>query len=99
MEVFAVVADPIRRRILELLAEGERTAGELGAEFDVRRPAVSRHLRVLREAGLVDCRKDAQRRVYRLNATPLEQLDRWLERYRGFWSEKLDALQAHLEEG
>jgi DNA-binding transcriptional ArsR family regulator len=96
MEALAALADPTRRRILELLAEGELSAGELAAEFPVTRPAVSRHLRVLRETGLVDVRDEAQRRVYSLNPTPLAEVDEWLERYRGFWAQRLDALDTQL---
>src|SRR5215210_499604 len=96
MEALAALADPTRRRIVELLAEGERNAGELAAEFAVSRPAVSRHLRVLRETGLVDVRGDAQRRVYSLNPTPLAEVDEWLSRYRGFWRQRLDALETEL---
>ena len=96
MEVFEAVSDPTRRRILELLAEGECSAGELGAAFSVTRPAISRHLRILREGGLVACRKEAQRRIYRLNPNPLREMDAWLERYRGYWRGQLDDLEAHL---
>ena len=97
MEVFEALADSTRRRMLELLAVRERTAGELGAEFAVTQPAVSRHLRVLRDAGLVNYRRDAQRRVYRLEPGPLESLDRWLEQYRAYWTDRLDALERHLQ--
>jgi DNA-binding transcriptional ArsR family regulator len=95
--VFEAIADPTRRHILELLADGERTAGELAAAFPTSRPAVSRHLRVLREAGLVRWRGDAQRRVYRLDPAPLSEVDAWLDRYRRFWSDRLDSLGDHLE--
>lgn len=94
--MFEALADPTRRRILELLVDGERTAGELAAAFDTSRPAVSRHLRVLREAGLVRWRGDAQRRIYRLDPGPLAEVDAWLERYRRFWAGRLDALDDHL---
>ncbi len=97
MEVFEAVADPTRRRILDLLADGERSAGELSEEFSVTRPAVSRHLRVLRETGLVTCRVDAQRRMYRLEPEPLEEVVRWLSQYRDHWSGALDDLDAHLK--
>jgi DNA-binding transcriptional ArsR family regulator len=96
MEVFEALADPTRRKLLELLAEGECSAGELGDAFPVTRPAISRHLRILREAGLVECRKDAQRRMYSLNAGPLLELDGWLERYRSYWHGRLDDLASHL---
>lgn len=96
--VFEALADPTRRRIVELLADGERTAGELADAFTTSRPAVSRHLRVLRESGLVAWRGDAQRRVYRLDPAPLAELDAWLDRYRRFWAARLDALDHHLRE-
>jgi DNA-binding transcriptional ArsR family regulator len=94
--VFDALADPTRRRVLELLAERDRSAGEIAAAFTVSRPAVSRHLRVLREAGLVHARRDAQRRVYGIDAAPLHEVDAWLDRYRRFWPERLDALEHHL---
>ncbi len=97
MEVFEAVADPTRRRILDLLVDGERSAGELSEGFRVTRPAISRHLRVLRETGLVSCRVDAQRRMYRLEPEPLEEVVRWLSRYRAHWSARLDDLDAHLK--
>jgi DNA-binding transcriptional ArsR family regulator len=94
--VFEAVADPTRRRVLELLAERELSAGEIAAAFTVSRPAVSRHLRVLREAGLVRSSRDAQRRVYGLDPTPLREIDTWLATYRPFWTERLDRLEEHL---
>jgi DNA-binding transcriptional ArsR family regulator len=94
--VFAALADPTRRRLLELLAAGERSAGELAAEFDISRPGVSRHLRVLREAGLVRARGEAQRRLYSVDPAPLDELDAWLARWRGFWAQRLDALDTEL---
>jgi DNA-binding transcriptional ArsR family regulator len=97
MEVFEALADPTRRRIVELLAEGERSAGELAGEFRLTRPAVSKHLRVLREAGVVDVRGDAQRRIYRLEPEALGTAEEWLARHRGFWQQRLDALEAHIE--
>jgi DNA-binding transcriptional ArsR family regulator len=99
VEALAALADPIRRQIVEMLADRERDAGELAAAFPVSRPAVSRHLRVLREAGLVRVRPQAQRRVYALDPRPLEELARWLERYRGFWGQRLDALETELARG
>jgi DNA-binding transcriptional ArsR family regulator len=96
MQAVEALVDPTRRRILELLAEGERSAGELAAEFEVSRPAVSRHLRVLRRHGLVSVRSDAQRRLYSLDPAPLAELDEWLGRYRSFWSQRLDALETQL---
>jgi DNA-binding transcriptional ArsR family regulator len=91
------LADPTRRRIVELLAEGERSAGELAAEFHTSRPGVSRHLRVLREHGLVRAREQGQRRLYSLDPAPLAELDSWLARYRPFWANRLDALETELK--
>ncbi len=91
MNALEALAEPTRRRIVELLAEGERSAGEIAAHFDTSRPGVSRHLRVLREHGLVQVRDDAQRRFYSLDPTPLAELDAWLARYRGYWTNRLDA--------
>jgi DNA-binding transcriptional ArsR family regulator len=96
MDALAALADPTRRRIVELLAEREHDAGELAAEFPVSRPAVSRHLRVLRDIGLVRARGEAQRRVYSLEPAPLAEVDAWLARYRGFWTNRLDALDTQL---
>jgi DNA-binding transcriptional ArsR family regulator len=90
------LADPTRRRIVELLAEGELTAGQLAAQFSTSRPAVSRHLRVLREQGLVSARSEGQKRVYSLDPAPLAELDAWLGRYRSFWAQRLDALDTQL---
>ena len=98
MEVFEALADPTRRRLVELLAEDERSAGELAGHFRVSRPAISKHLRVLREAGLVHVRGDAQRRIYRLEPQALGRAEGWLARHRQFWQERLDALEAQLEE-
>ena len=99
MQALEALADPTRRRIVELLAESDRDAGELGSHFPVSQPAISRHLRVLRETGLVRVRPEAQRRVYSLDPAPLEQLDEWLTHYRGFWSQRLDALGTELRRG
>ena len=96
MRAAQALADPTRLRIVELLAEGERSAGELAAEFEKSRPGVSRHLRVLREHGLVRVRGEGQRRVYSLDPGPLAELDAWLERYRTFWTNRLDALDVEL---
>lgn len=96
--VFAVLADPTRRSILGLLREGERPVGDLVDALDTSQPLVSKHLRVLRDAGLVEARADAQRRVYRLRTEPLAELDEWLAPYRELWSRSLDALDKHLEE-
>lgn len=96
--MFAAVADPTRRTLLELLADGERAAGELGAAFPtLSQPSVSRHLRVLREVGLVEVRIEAQRRIYILRPDRLAELDRWLDRYREFWAGRLDALEHLLD--
>jgi DNA-binding transcriptional ArsR family regulator len=98
MEAFTAIADPVRRRIVERLADGEKTAGELGEGFAISQPAVSKHLRVLREAGLVSTRADAQRRMYRLTPAPLAQVDTWLARCRKLWEERFDALRVYVEE-
>jgi DNA-binding transcriptional ArsR family regulator len=91
------LSDETRLRIVEELALRECTAGELASMFEISRPGVSRHLRVLRESGLVSCRADAQRRVYSLGTGPLEELDAWLDKYRVFWSHRLDALDTEIE--
>jgi len=96
VNALAALADPTRRRILELLADGERSAGEIASEFRMTRPGVSRHLRVLREQGLVHARAEGQRRLYSLDPAPLAELDDWLARYRGFWTNRLDALATEL---
>lgn len=95
---FAVLADPQRRRILDLLRTRERAVGELVDHLGLSQPGVSKHLRMLREAGLVTVRQQAQRRLYGLCATPLAEVDDWLAPYRRFWSDRLDALERHLEE-
>jgi DNA-binding transcriptional ArsR family regulator len=94
--VFAALADPTRRRVVELLAERDRTAGELASAFTVSRPAVSRHLRVLRGAGLIRSRGDAQRRIYSLDPASLEEVDEWIASLRRFWTRRLDDLERHL---
>ena len=94
--LFEILAEPSRRRVLDLLLEQERTVGELVEALDMSQPAVSKHLRVLREAGLVEARVDAQRRVYSLRPEPLADVDAWLEPYRRFWRGKLASLQRHL---
>lgn len=97
MDVFEAVAEPNRRALLDALTEGERTAGELVAMLpSLTQPTVSRHLRVLREVGLVEVRPDAQRRVYALRADGLTPIDDWIERYRRHWAGHLDALERHL---
>jgi DNA-binding transcriptional ArsR family regulator len=92
MKTIEVLAEPTRLRIVELLAEGERSAGEIASHFSTSRPGISRHLRVLREHGLVVAREEGQRRLYSLDPAPLEELDEWLQQYRRFWSNRLDAL-------
>lgn len=96
--VFQAVADPTRRKILDLLRTTERSAGEIAARFPVSRPAVSRHLRVLRRAGLVTQRKDAQARFYRLDPAGLREVDRWLDGYRVFWAARMHDLKRYVEE-
>jgi DNA-binding transcriptional ArsR family regulator len=98
VEAFEVLAEPNRRRILDLLRDRERPVGELVSALTVSQPAVSKHLRVLRDAGLVAARVDAQRRVYRVRTEPLREVDRWLAPYREMWASSLDALEAHLDE-
>jgi DNA-binding transcriptional ArsR family regulator len=95
--VFAVLAEPVRRRIVELLIDGPHTVGDLVDRLGISQPGTSKHLKVLREAGFVDVRKDAQRRVYQLRSEPLMELDRWLEPYRRLWAGRLDALERHLD--
>lgn len=97
-DLFGVIAEPSRRRILELLRRRERSVGELVGEMGVSQPAVSKHLRLLREAGLVRARVAGQRRVYRVEAGRLRELDAWLEPYRVLWSSRLDELERHLNE-
>ena len=97
MQSLAAIADPTRRRIVELLAHRERTAGELVAEFDMSAPAISQHLKVLREAGLVTVRTEGQTRVQVLNPEGLDELGTWLEKTRSFWSKNLDALERELK--
>ena len=94
---FDVLAEPNRRRILDLLLAGDRPVGELVDALAVSQPAVSKHLRVLREAGLVDVRTDAQRRIYRVRSEPLRAVDEWLEPYRRLWASHLDDLERHLD--
>ncbi len=95
---FDVLVEPNRRRILDLLLEGERPVGELVDALAVSQPAVSKHLRVLRQAGLVEVRTDAQRRIYRVRPEPLRDVDEWLAPYRRLWAERLDALERHLDD-
>jgi DNA-binding transcriptional ArsR family regulator len=94
---FEVLAEPNRRRILDLLQGAERPVGELVTALALSQPAVSKHLRVLRQAGLVEVRRDAQRRLYRVRATPLHAIDDWLAPYREMWEARLDDLERELE--
>jgi DNA-binding transcriptional ArsR family regulator len=103
MHAFDVLGDPVRRRILELLADGERAAGDIGEvvqdEFGITQPAVSQHLRVLRENGFANVRAEGTRRLYAVSPAPLREVDEWLERYRRFWSGHLDALATEIARG
>ncbi|KAA0021379.1 ArsR/SmtB family transcription factor [Antrihabitans cavernicola] len=103
MHAFDILGDPVRRRILELLADGEQTSGAITdvirAEFALSQPAVSQHLRVLRENGFASVRAEGTRRFYAVDATPLSDIDVWLERFRGFWDQRLDALETELARG
>src|SRR6185437_7500642 len=97
--VLRALADDSRRTMLEVLTGGPATAGDLAALLPIARPGVSRHLRVLRESGLVEVRQDAQRRVYSLRAEPLAEVDDWLGRYRALWEQRLDALHTEVARG
>ncbi|MCK2219420.1 metalloregulator ArsR/SmtB family transcription factor [Actinomadura sp. ATCC 31491] len=103
MHAFDVLGDPVRRRILELLAGGEQSSGEVTAviqhEFGISQPAVSQHLRVLRDNGFASVRAEGTRRLYAVEAGPLREVDVWLERFRGFWDQRLDALATELARG
>jgi DNA-binding transcriptional ArsR family regulator len=94
---FGIIAEPNRRAILSLLASSERSVNEIEVKLRMPQPSVSKHLRVLREAGFVEARVDAQRRVYRLKAEPLMEVDEWLAPFRRFWSAHVDALERHLD--
>ena len=100
MHALDTLGDPTRRRLLELMSDGERAAGDLTesvvAEFGITQPAVSRHLRVLREAGFVDVRAEGTRRLYSVRAEPLREVDAWLQRYRRIWNQRVDALETEL---
>ena len=98
MQTCAALADPVRAEIVELLASGDRTVNDIAERFPISRPAISRHLRVLRETGLASVREDAQRRIYSLNVAPLEELDLWIARNRRAVEERLDALGHYLDE-
>ncbi|MBQ1070110.1 helix-turn-helix transcriptional regulator [Micromonospora sp. D75] len=97
VDAFAVLAEPSRRRILDRLRRTESSVGELVDALGLSQPAVSKHLRVLRDAGLVTCRTAAQRRIYRVDTAPLRAVDDWLEPYRSMWTTHLDALERHLD--
>ena len=103
MHAFDVLGDPVRRRILELLAEGEHASGEVVAviadEFGISQPAVSMHLRVLRESGFASTRAEGARRIYALETGPLAEVDAWLAPFRGFWEQRLDALGTEVARG
>lgn len=103
MHAFDVLGDPVRRRILELLADGEQAAGQVSAvvqkEFGISQPAVSQHLRVLRDNGFATVRAEGARRLYAVDATGLEEVDLWLQRFRQFWTQRLDALGTELVRG
>jgi DNA-binding transcriptional ArsR family regulator len=103
MHAFDVLGDPVRRRILELLAEREHASGEvveaIGREFGISQPAVSQHLKVLRDSGFATVRAEAQRRVYAVDAGALREVDQWLDRFRVFWESKLDALETEIARG
>jgi DNA-binding transcriptional ArsR family regulator len=95
--VFEIIAEPNRRAILSLLVSSQQSVGEIECQLRMTQPTVSKHLRVLREAGFVESTVDAQHRIYRLKPEPFEELDAWLARFRRFWSAHLDALERHLD--
>ncbi|WP_416905602.1 ArsR/SmtB family transcription factor [Micromonospora echinospora] len=103
MHAFDILGDPVRRRILELLADGEQTSGAITevirAEFALSQPAVSQHLRALRESGFASVRAEGARRFYAVDPSPLSEVDVWLDRFRGFWDQRLDALGTELARG
>jgi DNA-binding transcriptional ArsR family regulator len=103
VHAFDVLGDPVRRRILELLAEGEQTSGAVSAviqeEFGISQPAVSQHLKVLRETGFATVRPSGARRLYAVNSSPLREVDEWLDRFRRYWTPHLDALATELARG
>src|SRR5262245_2072178 len=103
MHAFDALGDPVRRRILELLATGEHSSGEvvfvIQKEFGITQSAVSQHLRVLRESGFATVRSEGARRVYSMDTQPLRQVDEWLEQFRGFWANRLDALATEVARG
>ena len=95
---FTIVAEPSRRAILNLLASSERSVGDIEEQLNLSQPSVSKHLRVLREAGFVESRVDAQRRLYRIKPEPLMEIDAWLTPFRRYWSAHVDALERHLDQ-
>jgi DNA-binding transcriptional ArsR family regulator len=97
VESFEIIAEPTRRAILSLLVSSEQSVGEIERQLHMSQPTVSKHLRVLREAGFVESTVDAQRRLYRLRPEPLQQVDAWLAQFRRFWSAHIDALERHLD--
>jgi DNA-binding transcriptional ArsR family regulator len=103
MHAFDVLADPVRRRILELLADGEHASGEvvevIAKEYGISQAAVSQHLKVLRDSGFATVRVDGSRRVYAVDAEPMQEVDEWIGRFRGFWTSKLDALATEVARG
>ena len=103
MHAFDILGDPVRRRVLELLGQGEHCSGDIVTviqrEFGISQPAVSQHLKVLRDNGFADVRADGPRRIYAVNIAPLRQVDAWMDRFRGFWSHKLDALATEVARG
>jgi DNA-binding transcriptional ArsR family regulator len=94
---FEIIAEPNRRAILSLLVSAQQSVGEIERQLRMAQPTVSKHLRVLRQAGFVECRVDAQRRLYRLKPGPLQEIDAWLAQFRRFWSAHVDALERHLD--
>jgi DNA-binding transcriptional ArsR family regulator len=103
MHAFDVLGDPVRRRLLELLAEGERSSGDMTevvrAEFGITQSAVSQHLKVLRDSGFAAVRVEGARRIYAVDAAPMEEVDAWLARFRSFWAPKLEALATEVARG
>ncbi|WP_433462162.1 ArsR/SmtB family transcription factor [Spirillospora sp. CA-142024] len=103
MHAFDVLGDPVRRRILEMLADGERSSGEVTAvireEFGISQPAVSQHLKVLRDSGFAVVRAEGTRRLYAVDSAPLQEVDAWLDRFRRFWTPHLDALATEIARG
>jgi DNA-binding transcriptional ArsR family regulator len=103
MHAFDVLGDPVRRRLLELLAEGEHSSGDMTAivqrEFGLTQPAVSQHLKVLRDSGFASVRGEGTRRIYAVSPGPMQEVDAWLDRFRGFWAPKLDALATEVARG